>query len=218
MPLTFYKPNSKGQGSAAAFSFNSTTRKAKTDPDNKAFFLEIIKQTSWNEESKTGSFKGGEKTNIKLSLTEIGGFIRVLKDLRDIQLDNANKAVSSENQTAKFFHQNDNGSKGITFTKSAYLSGTKKTIVYGLVVNVTSEDKKDIFRIGFDINEAETLLNWLTWAQQHIFEGIYSEDKKFRQEAYDSSTNGKKVTKNSKATTKEVVAEDPPATEEEEIF
>lgn len=222
MPLQFFKPNSKMTGSACAWSFNSSTRKNQSDPDGKAVFIEIIKQTSWNEETKTGSFKGGDKVNLKLSYTtELGGFIRVLKDIRDVSVDDTGKGLPSENQMLKSVHQGQNGTKSFSFIKSCYQSQGKKVIAYGLSISVSEGDKKDIFRISFDPNEAETLLNWLIYAQQHIFDGIYAEDKKIRQDYLDSKKNLEKSdssTKKGKKITKEEPIEDPSGTDEEELF
>lgn len=211
MPLTIFKPNSKNTGSACSWSFNSKG-------DKKGIFLEMIKQVSWDDTKKTGSFKGGEKVNLKLSIVEAGGFLRVLKDIRDVQMDGDGKAISSENQTAKFFHDSgESGNKGITFQKSAYMSGQKKVSVFGLSVSVSEGENKSYFKIPFDPNEAETLQSWLQFALEHIFTGIYSDDVKAFSERSDAKAGKPQKSSKKEKTQSEEVPESSPE-DQEEIF
>ena len=49
MPLTFFKAQATGKGSLGSIRFTSK---------DQSFFVEIVKQTSWNPEKKIGSFIG----------------------------------------------------------------------------------------------------------------------------------------------------------------
>ena len=46
--LQFYKPNAKNTGSACSFSYNK---------NDKALWVNFIKQSSWNGQTKSGTFK-----------------------------------------------------------------------------------------------------------------------------------------------------------------
>jgi hypothetical protein len=47
--LQFYKPNPRNTGSACSFSYNK---------NDKALWVNFIKQSSWNGQTKSGTFKG----------------------------------------------------------------------------------------------------------------------------------------------------------------
>ena len=69
--VSLYKPNKKNSGAACSFSWS--------DKD-KAVYISMIKQHSWNEKTRNGSFKENinnpkAKLFIKLSATEVGGII-----------------------------------------------------------------------------------------------------------------------------------------------
>lgn len=78
MKYSLYKPNSKNTGSL--FSFEIGTLK-----DGKiGLFVSIVQQSSWNDETKTGSFSKNAKdpsksTTIKLSMNEAGEILSSIK-------------------------------------------------------------------------------------------------------------------------------------------
>ena len=66
--LQFYKPNSKSTGSACSFSYNKK---------DKALWVNFIKQASWNDKTKSGTFKGSgpdKKANSKLAFLFVFSF------------------------------------------------------------------------------------------------------------------------------------------------
>lgn len=74
MQLAFHKPNSKNSG----FLFGFKTYQG-------GLYLEAIRQVSWNDQSKTGSFKENAKSKdpqkkivIKMNATEAGGLLKTL--------------------------------------------------------------------------------------------------------------------------------------------
>ena len=78
MKFTLYKPNSKNTG--AAFSFDL----AKDKKDNSVMYVSMIQQHSWNDQTKSGSFKENAKNpeksgTIKLSPTEAGEILSSFK-------------------------------------------------------------------------------------------------------------------------------------------
>lgn len=158
--LAFYKPNKSVKGSLANFSFSSKG-------DKKGIFVEMVKQTGWDEKTAKGSFKEGEKVNIKLSLIEAAAIIRAIEQ-------NCSAAEKG------FYHSSESGSAYINFTP--YERGGSQ-VGFSLSVSKQegSSDKKN-FYIGFDFNEARLLQEFLSFALEHIFSGLYSDALKARKE------------------------------------
>jgi|TARA_R100001460_G_scaffold17878_2_gene38092 hypothetical protein len=78
MKFTLYKPNSKNTG--AAFSFDL----AKDKKNNAVMYVSMIQQHSWNDKTKSGSFKENAKNpeksgTIKLSANEAGEILSSFK-------------------------------------------------------------------------------------------------------------------------------------------
>lgn len=176
MGLIFYKPNKNNTGSACQWSFNSKG-------DDKAVYLELFKQTGWDETTENGKFSGGEKLNLKFSYTkEVGGLIRVLENIQKVVLDSDGKTNSNPGQKATFFHTSPKGTRSIDFVKTEW----KGNVLYGLTVRSKDENgAASQFRISFDADEAVVLKEWLKFALTHIFSGVYSEDKKRYEEGKD---------------------------------
>jgi hypothetical protein len=177
MGLQFYKPNSRNAGVALGITFNSK---------DAAVYLEFIKQNGWNNETKNGVFKGGEKGNVKLSLPEVGGFIdtieTVLSPILHTVVEEGKKPTVIKPQSRNFsgYHTVNNNS-----TKIAFLPYTDKGTgeLKGLSLSVkkttTGENPVDLsFLIGFTFAEAVLLREYLKFALEHVFSAIYSADKK----------------------------------------
>ena len=78
MKFTLYKPNSKNTGSAFSFDI------AKDKKGNAVMYVSMIQQHSWNDQTKSGSFKENAKNpeksgTIKLSPTEAGEILSSFK-------------------------------------------------------------------------------------------------------------------------------------------
>ena len=72
--ISFYKPNSKNTGTACSFSVNSKEG---------SIWSSLIKQSSWNEGTKTGSFSDNKdnpqkSARVKFSTTEVAGLLEAL--------------------------------------------------------------------------------------------------------------------------------------------
>ena len=127
--LQFYKPNPRNSGSACSF---YRTRDG-------SLMISMIKQASWDEAKKTGSFqknKNDPKGNVKvkLSFTEAAGFLETLdKDIEFKEYHN------SQNQTtrirlAPYFTKETNERKGfsLAISKQSKDSDDKASIIIGL--------------------------------------------------------------------------------------
>lgn len=154
--LPFYKPTKSVKGSLANFSFNSKGEK-------KGIFIEMVKQTGWDNQSSTGSFKNGDKVNIKLSLIEAAALIRAIEQ---------NTAAAEKG----FYHSSAKGSATINF--SPYVRDGKQ-IGFSLAISKQegTSDRKN-FLIGFDFNECQLLKEFLRFSLDHVFSGMYSDQVK----------------------------------------
>ena len=79
MIVQYYKPNSKNTG--CAFSFDIGANNKNQEP---CVYIRAVKQHSWNDKTRTGSFSENAKDpdksiSIKLNENEIGGFIHAVE-------------------------------------------------------------------------------------------------------------------------------------------
>jgi len=173
MALQFYKPNSRKTGTATTISFKSTG-------DKKGVFVEMIKQVDWDSSQKRGSFSGGKKVLVKLSLEEIAAFINVIE--------------TNEGLGKDLYHKSSNGVAIIQF--NPYFNKTsEEQIGYSLIIKKTESKEGNSenlnFLIGLNKNEGTLLREWLKFATERIFNGIYSEDKKAAEARYKEKSEHK---------------------------
>lgn len=74
--VSFYKPNSYNKGSASQFQYGAKE-------GDKGLYISIVKQASWNDATKRGSFSANSKDpkknkRIKINASEAAGISRVL--------------------------------------------------------------------------------------------------------------------------------------------
>jgi hypothetical protein len=148
--ISFYKPNSKSNGTACSFSVN---------PKDKSIWSSLIKQSGWNEKSKTGSFSDNKdnpqkSAKIKYSLTEVAGLLEALD--KNIEFSAYH---SSEQQITKI-------------KLAPYIKDDKQV---GFSYSVQKESKENIenkqsYLIGFYFNEARLLKEFLEYSLVSVFE------------------------------------------------
>ena len=155
--IQFYKPNPKNTGSGCSFKMS-----AKDD----CVFVNLIKQSSWDESKKRGSFAGNAQNpkmsaSVKLSSTEVGDIISAMR------------------RNAEFtgFHDSQKQVTRIKF--SPYMRGTKdnpsEMAQVGYSFSVSKESKenaqdKTSFLMGFTFGEAIKLESYFTLSLAKIFE------------------------------------------------
>ena len=148
--ISFYKPNSKNTGTACSFSVNSK--------DN-SVWGSLIKQSSWNDAKKIGSFSDNQNNpnksvKVKFSLTEAAGLLDALE----------------RNTEFSAYHTSE---KQITKIKLAPYIREEKQV--GFSYSVNKEDKQNVenkqsYLIGFYFNEARLLKEFLTYSLNSVFE------------------------------------------------
>lgn len=164
--IQFYKANPKVTGSACSF---------KLSLKDDCIYINFIKQATWNDEKKTGTFSSQSVNpkavcSMKMSSTEIGDMISAMR----------------RNAEFNCFHDSQ---KQITRMKfSPYLRPSKddpnsrSQVGYSLAVNKESkEDSQDrsSFIMGFTFGESVKLELFLELSLTKIFEkSIQDQDNK----------------------------------------
>jgi hypothetical protein len=148
MKFSLYKPNSKVTG--CAFQFKIGQGKG----DEKTLYVSAIQQSSWNENTKTGSFsdnaKNPEKTlNIKLNENEIGGLLYAVRQYTDFSA----------------FHTFDDNKTQISF-KPYTKNNDAKTKAFSFTISRNGNQK---FGIGIELGEAEALSEFLKFTLVQIY-------------------------------------------------
>ena len=148
--ISFYKPNSKNSGTACSFTVN---------PKDASIWGSLIKQSSWNEAKKIGSFSENQNNpnksvKVKFSLTEAAGILDAIE--RGVEFSAYH---TSEKQTTQ-----------IKF--SPYIRDEKQV---GFSYMVSKSDKqnsenKQSYLIGFYFNEGRLLREFLSYSLNSIFE------------------------------------------------
>jgi len=136
--VSYYKPNSQNKGAAAQFQFGAKE-------NDYGMYLSIVKQFSWNNESKRASFSENSKVpsknkKIKLNNTEASAICRV---------------IESDNEKWSTVHKSESKTTSISF--SHYIKDGNK-LGYGLSVN---EKDGESFMIGFNNDEGYLLKEFL---------------------------------------------------------
>lgn len=170
MPLAYFAPTKSIKGGALFVKFISKEECA---------FLEFHKQTANNPNKKDNfDFKNPKnKIVVKLSKDEIGGFIRVIRTKRELSS----------------FHSFDSNNTTISFKYYALdTQDGKKKEGFSFSVGKTASGVKTQVTLSLSLDQAETLMEYLRFALDHIFSAIYAADKK-RNEEYFKKQNDKQA-------------------------
>ena len=148
--ISFYKPNSKNTGTACSFTVNSK---------DASIWGSLIKQSSWNEAKKIGSFSNNQNNpnksvKVKFSLTEAAGILDAIE----------------RNTEFSAYHTSEKQTTRIKFCP--YIRDDKQV---GFSYSVNKEDKqnsenKQSYLIGFYFNEARLVKEFLSYALNSVFE------------------------------------------------
>lgn len=143
MQFSLYKPNAKTTGCCASFNY---------DAERGSVFVTLIRQASWDDEKKIGSFKANIKnpTNIKFNQSEIGGIMYAIE----------NKTNFST------YHKSNAGDTQISFYP--YL---KEDVLKGFILATTKKSGENEVKlsIGLNLGEAMVLLNFLVLSLTQTF-------------------------------------------------
>jgi len=148
--ISFYKPNSKNSGTACSFTVNTK---------DGSIWSSLIKQHSWNESKKIGSFSENQNNptksvKIKFSLTETAGILDALE----------------RNSEFTAYHTSD---KQITRIKLSPYIKDNNQVGFSYTVNKESKENsenKQGYLIGFYFSEARLIKEFLSYALNSVFE------------------------------------------------
>lgn len=155
--IQFYKPNSKNTGSGCSFNFSAK---------DECVFVNLIKQSSWDESKKRGSFAGNAQNpkmscSVKLSSTEAGDIISAIR----------------RNSEFSGFHDSPKQVTRIKFSpyNRPNKENPQQTVQVGFSLSVSKESKenaqdKTSFLMGFTFGEAVKLEAYLSMALVKTFE------------------------------------------------
>jgi len=189
--IQFYKPNPKNTGTACSF---------KVSVKDDCVFVNLIKQSSWDDSKKRGSFSGNSQnpkmsSSVKLNSTELGEIISAIR----------------RNSEFNGFHDS---AKQVTKIKfSPYNRPSKdnpqQITQVGYSFSVSKESKENAqdktqFLIGFTFGEAVKLESFFCFALAKIFE-ISAQEQDNRSVASGSAQAQKK---NSEPAKQEAAADD----------
>ena len=144
--IQFYKPNSSNKGVAVSVALN---------PKDAGIYFSFIKQHSWDNVKKIGSFKENKdnpkaKKNIKINDIEAAGIIR---------------SIEKEEKWSAYHKFNENSGVSISF--SPYI---KENVMSGFGLRIVdSKDKENVFSVGFTNDESVKLREWLKASLNEIF-------------------------------------------------
>ena len=150
--IQFYKPNAKNTGSACSFSYSKK---------DKALWVNFVRQSSCNTESKTGTFRGAapeKKAYSKFSVTELAGLVH---------------AIETNGEYGNF---HGNKERNTTFKFSPYIrEGNQVGYSFSLSQNNAQENVKKSFIIGFNFAEGRMLKEYaLTVLKNYFTDSIES--------------------------------------------
>ena len=147
MIVQYYKPNSKN--TVCAFSFDIGSNQKNNEP---CIYIRAIKQFSWNNERRTGSFSENSKNpdksiSLKINEIEAGGFINAIENYCDFSA----------------FHSFQDNKTSISFKPYTKKDGTK-AFSFGITRNSANK-----FGIGVEMSEAYGLLEFLKVFLQELY-------------------------------------------------
>ena len=153
--ISFYKPNSKNTGTACSFSVN---------PKDNSIWSSLIKQSSWNDKTKSGSFSDNKdnpqkSVKIKYSLTETAGLLEALE----------------KNVEFSAYHSSE---KQVTKIKFAPYIKDDKQVGFSYSVqkeNKENSENKQSFLLGLYFNEARLLKEFLQFSLNACFDAQRTE-------------------------------------------
>ena len=158
MIVQYYKPNSKNTG--CAFSFDIGANNKNQEP---CVYVRAIKQHSWNDKTRTGSFSENAKDpdksiSIKLNEIEVGGFICAIEKYKEFSA----------------FHSYEDNKTSISFKPYKKKDGTE-AFSFGVTRNSANK-----FGIGVEMSEAYGLREFLKFYLQELYIYRLSKNKEFR--------------------------------------
>ena len=147
MIVQYYKPNPRNTG--CAFSFDIGANNKNQEP---CVYIRAVKQFSWNDKTRTGSFSENAKNpdksiSIKLNEIEVGGFIYAIEKYTEFSA----------------FHSYEDNKTSISFKPYQKKDGTP-AFSFGVTRN-----SANTFSISVEMSEGRTLLEFCKFFLQELY-------------------------------------------------
>jgi hypothetical protein len=158
MIVQYYKPNAKNTGCAVSFDIGPNNKNQEP-----CVYIRAVKQHSWNQSRRTGSFsenaKDPEKSiSIKLNEVEVGGLIYAIEKYSDFSA----------------FHSYEDNKTSISFKPYTKKDGTS-AFSFGVTRNSSNK-----FGIGVEVSEAYGLREFLKFYLQELYLKRLSSARNFK--------------------------------------
>jgi len=177
--INIYKPTSKNTGSACQIWYSKSQQ---------AFFVEILKQHSWNDQKKVASFKDSKnnpqkRAIIKLNIVEACGILNSID--KETNFTNYHNSDVSDFKSQILFEK---------YLREGEFIGYSLKIIRSNKQDSTPAGKAS-FSIGFNFNELRMLKEYLTVGLSEIFkyEKPKEEGKNFQKQNPNQSPEQDKV-------------------------
>ncbi len=192
MSLTMYKSNKSNQGSLFSIKFVAKSNKQDEPFKPGGFFINIVKQTGWNEKNHIGKFSGGESVSFKIDQFEAGKILDVIEKNWNIA-DLAGMQKDRKTLAKQFGFYNMHGIGGnvthINFVPWQRQTDNEQT-GFAFYVTKTADDKNTSFGAALNFGEAITLREYIKLGMEHINLAGYAEDKRQAEERFAKNDEG----------------------------
>lgn len=150
--IQFYKPNPKVTGSACSFWLNK----------DRSIMSSIIKQDSWNEKTRTGSFVKNKdnpkgKVVLKLGRIEVAGIIDSLETNREFCVYHKSEKQSLQVRFGPYIDKTTQAQKGFSFAVTKN-DNQDSTIKIGFIIGFTFPEAR-LLKHDLSIFLAESLVS-----------------------------------------------------------
>lgn len=182
MSISFFKPTKKGNGCAVTFSFSCKPYRDKADA---ALWVNMIKQSGWNDKSNTGVFKDGEKIRIRFNAVEMGAILYSIRN--NVPMENAMNIKMVYHDPGKAAAARNRSSEGLSGVRIGFAPAyavdpatNKPTSQKGFKLTVSrggQDEKQDTsyFAVGLTLAEATLLEEYIAHCLGLYFKELKSE-------------------------------------------
>jgi hypothetical protein len=160
--IQFYKPNPRVTGSACSF---------RGDTVEGNVFVSLLKQASWDDNAKIGSFKANKDdkskvANIKLNFNEAAAILDCIE----------------RNRPFSTYHKTEAQKVGINFKPyMKEVEGKQTQVGFSFSMSKEAGDTKESFLIGFTFAEARHIREYLIAVMQNYYSRLFiSNEKRFK--------------------------------------
>jgi hypothetical protein len=151
--IQIFKSNKSVTGHAASFSINSKEG---------SLYIQLIKQTGYNAEKHLGSFKGGDKLNVKFNIWEVGSILDALL----------------KNTTYKTVHKSTDRTTSVSVGPYFAQDDAKKILGYSFSFSYKDGEEQKRFSISLNSGEKVVIMEYLRFMLGRAFNASYNEQKK----------------------------------------